>query len=153
MTDYAVVNPATGETVASYDTATDEQIEQAVASAASAAKVWGATAPADRAGVIRRIAELHRERKDELGAIIVREMGKPIAAAVGEVEFAADIIEYYADNIEVITADQPLQIVGEGSALVRRAPLGALLGIMPWNFPFWQVFHANPCWERSRVIR
>ncbi|MBD8012364.1 NAD-dependent succinate-semialdehyde dehydrogenase [Microbacterium sp. NPDC077391] len=139
MTDYAVVNPATGETVASYDTATDEQIEQAVASAASAAKVWGATAPADRAGVIRRIAELHRERKDELGAIIVREMGKPIAAAVGEVEFAADIIEYYADNIEVITADQPLQIVGEGSALVRRAPLGALLGIMPWNFPAYQV--------------
>ncbi|WP_313480119.1 NAD-dependent succinate-semialdehyde dehydrogenase [Microbacterium sp.] len=139
MTDYAVVNPATGETVASYDTATDEQIEQAVASAASAAKVWGATAPADRAGVIRRIAELHRERKDELGAIIVREMGKPIAAAVGEVEFAADIIEYYADNIDVITADQPLQIVGEGSALVRRAPLGALLGIMPWNFPAYQV--------------
>ncbi|PKI90316.1 succinate-semialdehyde dehydrogenase [Actinomycetales bacterium SN12] len=139
MTDYAVVNPATGETLASYDTATDEQIEQAVAAAASAAKVWGATAPADRAAVIRRIAELHRERKDELGAIIVREMGKPIAAAVGEVEFAADIIEYYADNIDVITADQPLQIVGEGTAVVRRAPLGALLGIMPWNFPAYQV--------------
>ncbi|MFJ4046486.1 NAD-dependent succinate-semialdehyde dehydrogenase [Microbacterium sp. NPDC089987] len=139
MTDYAVVNPATGETLASYDTATDEQIEQAVAAAASAAKVWGATAPTERAAVIRRIAELHRERKDELGAIIVREMGKPIAAAVGEVEFAADIIEYYADNIDVITADQPLQIVGEGTAVVRRAPLGALLGIMPWNFPAYQV--------------
>ncbi|MFS2242077.1 MULTISPECIES: NAD-dependent succinate-semialdehyde dehydrogenase [unclassified Microbacterium] len=139
MTDYAVVNPATGETVAGYDTATDEQIEQAIAAAASAAKVWGATAPADRAAVIRRIAELHRERKDELGAIIVREMGKPIAAAVGEVEFAADIIEYYADNIDVITADQPLDIVGEGTAVVRRAPLGALLGIMPWNFPAYQV--------------
>jgi len=139
MTDYAVVNPATGETVASYETATDAQIEDAIARAASAAKTWGATAPADRAAVIRRIAELHRERKDELGAIIVREMGKPIAAAVGEVEFAADIIEYYADNIEVITADQPLQILGEGSAVVRRAPLGALLGIMPWNFPAYQV--------------
>ncbi|MEV7619936.1 NAD-dependent succinate-semialdehyde dehydrogenase [Microbacterium sp. NPDC089321] len=139
MTDYAVVNPATGETVASYETATDAQIEDAIARAASAAKTWGATAPADRAAVIRRIAELHRERKDELGAIIVREMGKPIAAAVGEVEFAADIIEYYADNIEVITADQPLQILGEGTAVVRRAPLGALLGIMPWNFPAYQV--------------
>ncbi|WP_336646406.1 NAD-dependent succinate-semialdehyde dehydrogenase [Microbacterium sp. USHLN186] len=139
MTDYAVVNPATGETVADYDTATDEQIEQAVATAAAAAKTWGATAPAERAEVIRRIAELHRERKDELGAIIVREMGKPIAAAVGEVEFAADIIEYYADNIDVITADQPLQILGEGDAVVRRAPLGALLGIMPWNFPAYQV--------------
>ena len=139
MTDYAVVNPATGETVASYETATDAQIEDAIARAAAAAKVWGATAPADRAAVIRRIAELHRERKDELGAIIVREMGKPIAAAIGEVEFAADIVEYYADNIDVITADQPLQIVGEGSAVVRRAPLGALLGIMPWNFPAYQV--------------
>ncbi|GAA2886661.1 NAD-dependent succinate-semialdehyde dehydrogenase [Microbacterium esteraromaticum] len=139
MTDYAVVNPATGETVASYETATDAQIEDAIARAASAAKTWGATAPAERAAVIRRIAELHRERKDELGAIIVREMGKPIAAAVGEVEFAADIIEYYADNIDVITADQPLQILGEGTAVVRRAPLGALLGIMPWNFPAYQV--------------
>lgn len=139
MTDYAVVNPATGETVATYDTFTDAQIEDAVARAASAAATWARTAPAERATVIRRIAELHRERKDELGAIIVREMGKPIAAAVGEVEFAADIVEFYADNIEKITADQPLEILGDGSAVVRRAPLGALLGIMPWNFPAYQV--------------
>jgi len=139
MTDYAVVNPATGETVATYETATDSEIESAVTRAASAAGVWARVTPADRAVVIRRIAELHRERTDELAAIIVREMGKPIAAAVGEVEFAADIIEYYADNIELITADQPLQILGEGTAVVRRAPLGALLGIMPWNFPAYQV--------------
>jgi len=139
MTDYAVVNPATGETVAAYDTFTDAQIEDAVARAASAAVTWAATSPADRAAVIRRIAELHRERKDELGAIIVREMGKPIAAAIGEVEFAADIVEFYADNIEKITADQPLDILGDGTAVVRRAPLGALLGIMPWNFPAYQV--------------
>ena len=139
MTDYAVINPATGRTWATYDTFTDAQIEDAVARAASAAVTWAATAPADRAVVIRRIAELHRSRKDELGAIIVREMGKPIAAAVGEVEFAADIIEFYADNIDRITADQPLDILGSGTAVVRRAPLGALLGIMPWNFPAYQV--------------
>ena len=139
MTDYAVVNPATGETIAAYDTFTEAQIEDAVARAASAASVWGSTAPAERAAVIRRIAELHRERKDELGAIIVKEMGKPIAAAVGEVEFAADIIEFYADNIDQITGDQPLEILGEGTAVIRRAPLGALLGIMPWNFPAYQV--------------
>lgn len=139
MTDYAVVNPATGETLATYDTFTDAQIEDAVARAASAAVTWAATAPAERAEVIRRIAQLHRDRKDELGAIIVREMGKPIAAAVGEVEFAADIIEFYADNIDRITADQPLDILGDGTAVVRRAPLGALLGIMPWNFPAYQV--------------
>ncbi|MFC7788943.1 NAD-dependent succinate-semialdehyde dehydrogenase [Microbacterium sp. MAHUQ-60] len=139
MTDYAVINPATGETLATYDTFTQSQIEDAVALASSAAVTWGRTAPADRAIVIRRIAELHRSRKDELGAIIVREMGKPIAAAVGEVEFAADIIEFYADNIDRITADQPLDILGDGTAVVRRAPLGALLGIMPWNFPAYQV--------------
>ncbi|MGN7977841.1 NAD-dependent succinate-semialdehyde dehydrogenase [Microbacterium sp. 22195] len=139
MIDYAVINPATGETLATYDTFTDAQVEDAIARAASAATTWAATSPAERANVIRRIAELHRERKDELGAIIVREMGKPIAAAVGEVEFAADIIEFYADNIEKITADQPLDIVGDGTAVVRRAPLGALLGIMPWNFPAYQV--------------
>jgi len=139
MTDYAVTNPATGETVATYETATDAQIEDAVARAHAAASVWGATPPADRAAVIRRIAELHRERKDDLGAVIVKEMGKPIAAAVGEVEFAADIIEFYADNIERITGDQALDIVGDGTAVIRRAPLGALLGIMPWNFPAYQV--------------
>jgi len=139
MIDYAVINPATGETLATYDTFTDAQIEDAVARAASAAGTWAATSPAERAVVVRRIAELHRSRKDELGAIIVREMGKPIAAAVGEVEFAADIIEFYADNIDRITADQPLDIQGDGTAVVRRAPLGALLGIMPWNFPAYQV--------------
>ncbi|WP_175985271.1 aldehyde dehydrogenase family protein [Microbacterium tenebrionis] len=137
--DYAVTNPATGETVATYETATDAQIEDAVARAHAAASAWGATPPADRAAVIRRIAELHRERKDDLGAVIVKEMGKPIAAAVGEVEFAADIIEFYADNIERITGDQPLDILGDGTAVIRRAPLGVLLGIMPWNFPAYQV--------------
>lgn len=139
MTEYAVINPATGETVAEYDTFTDAQVEDAIARAASAAVVWAATAPAERAAVIRRIAELHRERRDGLAAIIVREMGKPIAAAEGEVDFAADIVEFYADNIDRITSDQPLDILGEGTAVIRRAPLGALLGIMPWNFPAYQV--------------
>ncbi|MGM7672063.1 NAD-dependent succinate-semialdehyde dehydrogenase [Microbacterium sp. A93] len=139
MTEYAVVNPATGETLATYDTFSDAQIEDAVARAHAAASVWGARSPAERAVVIRRISALHRERSAELSAIIVREMGKPIAAAEGEVDFAADIIEYYADNIEQITADQPLQILGDGTAVIRRSPLGALLGIMPWNFPAYQV--------------
>lgn len=139
MTEYAVINPATGETVAAYDTFTDDQIENAITRAHGAASVWSTTPPTERAAVIRRIAQLHRERADELAAIIVREMGKPITAAVGEVEFAADIIEFYADNIEQITADQPLKILGEGTAVVRRTALGVLLGIMPWNFPAYQV--------------
>ncbi|GAA3766082.1 NAD-dependent succinate-semialdehyde dehydrogenase [Microbacterium kribbense] len=139
MTEYAVVNPATGQLVAEYDTFTDAQIADAVAAASAAFGTWSQTAVAERAAVVRRIAQLHRERRDELAAIIVREMGKPTAAAVGEVDFAADIIEFYADNAEKITADQPIDIVGSGTAVVRRSPLGVLLGIMPWNFPAYQV--------------
>ncbi len=85
------------------------------------------------------VAELHRERRDELAAIIVREMGKPLAAAEGEVDFAADITEFYADHIDEITGDRPIDILGEGTAVIRRSPLGVLLGIMPWNFPYYQV--------------
>ena len=136
---YAVINPATGETVQTYATASDAEIEQAVARAHAAASEWAKTPVAERAAVVRRIADLHRERSDELAAAIVEEMGKPLAAAIGEVDFAADIIAFYADNADRITADQPLAILGEGTAVIRRAPLGALLGIMPWNFPAYQV--------------
>ena len=139
MSDYAVVNPATGETVATYETFTDAQIDDAVARAHAAAAVWGRTPVAERAAIVRKIAEGHRARRDEFAAIIVREMGKPLAAALGEVDFSADIIEFYADNAEKITADQPLDILGEGTAVIRRAPLGVLFGIMPWNFPAYQV--------------
>lgn len=140
MSDYAVVNPATGETLATYPTATDAEVEAAIAAADHAYRTWGRTAsPAERADLLRKVANLHRERRDELAAIIVREMGKPLAAAEGEVDFSADITEYYADHIDKITADVPLEIDGEGTAVVRKAPLGVLLGIMPWNFPYYQV--------------
>ena len=139
MSDYAVVNPATGETLATYDTFTDAHAEAAVTAAASAYETWSETPVAERAALVRRVAELHRERRDELAAIIVREMGKPLSAALGEVDFAADITQFYADNAEKITADQPIDILGEGTAVIRKAPIGVLLGIMPWNFPYYQV--------------
>jgi succinate-semialdehyde dehydrogenase/glutarate-semialdehyde dehydrogenase len=140
MTDYAVVNPSTGETLATYPTATDAEVAAAVAAADSAYRTWARTTSAsERAALVRRVAELHRERRDELAAIIVREMGKPLSHAEGEVDFAADITEYYADNFEVITRDQPIDILGEGTAVIRRSALGPLLGIMPWNFPYYQV--------------
>ncbi|PZU37157.1 MAG: succinate-semialdehyde dehydrogenase [Microbacterium sp.] len=140
MTDYAVVNPATGETLATYPAFTDAQIEAAIAAADRAHRDWARTSGAgERADLLRRVAQLHRERRDELAAIIVREMGKPLAAAEGEVDFAADITEFYADNALAITRDQPIDILGEGTAVIRKAPLGVLLGIMPWNFPYYQV--------------
>jgi len=140
MTDYAVVNPSTGETLATYPTMTDSQVGEAVAAADSAYRTWArTTSAAERAELVRKVAELHRERRDALAAIIVREMGKPLSHAYGEVDFAADIVEYYADNAEAITADAPLAILGEGTAVIRRTPIGPLLGIMPWNFPYYQV--------------
>src|SRR5437762_6211620 len=139
MIEYAVVNPATGETVARYDSFTDAQVEQTLGAAEAGFEAWRKLPVALRAGMVRRAAELHRERREELAAIIVREMGKVKAAALGEVAFAADITEYYADQAELITADQPLTILGDGAAVIRRSPLGVLLGIMPWNFPYYQV--------------
>lgn len=138
---YAVVDPSTGELVKEYPTATDEQIEQAVAAAAKAHREWsrGSTV-AQRAALIRRVAELHVERKAELAKIIQREMGKPLDQSEGEVDFSAAIYEYYADNAEKFLADEPIELVeGEGSALIRRGSVGVLLGIMPWNYPYYQV--------------
>ncbi|WP_203135897.1 NAD-dependent succinate-semialdehyde dehydrogenase [Microbacterium sp. JZ31] len=165
---YAVVNPATGETVAEYPEATDAEIQDAIATAHAGFQAWRATPVADRAAVVRRIAELHRARREELAAAMTREMGKPLEASRGEVDFAADIVEFYADSAEKITADQPIDILGEGSAVVRRAPLGVLLGIMPWNFPAYQVArfaapnlvigntiilkHAPQCPESSAIL-
>lgn len=140
MTDYAVINPATGETLSAYDTFTDAQIDEAIAAADAAHRGWSRSSTvSDRAALVRRAAELHRERREELADIFVREMGKPREAALGEVDFAADIAEYYADQAEAIMADQPIAVLGEGSAIIRRDSLGPLLGIMPWNFPAYQI--------------
>ncbi len=141
MSLYAVVDPATGETVQEYPTATDEQIERALAAAATAYREWSkSTTVADRAALVRKVGELHNERADALARIIVREMGKPFEQAKGEAEFAAAIYVYYADNAEKFLADEPIELLGgEGTALIRRGPVGVLLGIMPWNYPYYQV--------------
>ncbi|NNC13945.1 NAD-dependent succinate-semialdehyde dehydrogenase [Planctomonas sp. JC2975] len=141
MSDYAVVDPATGETVQEYPTITDDELGQAIGRADAAYRGWGRTStPAERAALIRRVGDLHEQRRDELAAIIVREMGKPIEQAYGEVDFAADIYRYYADVSPKVLEDEPIELLaGSGSAVIRRSPLGVLLGIMPWNFPYYQV--------------
>ncbi|WP_022901979.1 NAD-dependent succinate-semialdehyde dehydrogenase [Humibacter albus] len=141
MSDYAVVNPATGETVKEYPTITDDELRDAIARADAAYRSWGrTTTPEERAAIIRRVGDLHSERRDELAAIIVREMGKPIEQAYGEVDFAADIYRYHADTAPELLKDQPIDLLaGEGTAVIRHSPLGVILGIMPWNFPYYQV--------------
>src|SRR6185436_11964922 len=131
--DYAVVDPATGETVKTYETISDDDLKAAIGRAADAHRAWGReTTVEERAAVIARVAAIHEERKQELGEIIVREMGKPIEQAADEVEFSAAIYQYYADN----AADL---LKGEGSAFSRGSSVGRVAGIMPWNYSYYQV--------------
>ncbi len=141
MADYAVVNPATGETVRTYPTITDEELDAAIARADRASRDWGRTTTVqERADLLRRVGEIYGEQRERLAEIITREMGKPIEQALGEVDFSAAIYEFYADNAPSLLADEPIKLLdGEGSAFMRRSPVGVLLGIMPWNYPYYQV--------------
>lgn len=139
--EYAVRNPATGEVLETYPTATDEDVSAAVAAATAAYYSWGRTSTVDeRSALLARVAELHRERAGELAQAINEEMGKPLDAAEGEVLFSAGIYDFYADRAASILADEKIELLdGEGTALIRRGPVGPLLGIMPWNYPVYQV--------------
>lgn len=138
---YAVVDPATGTVAAEYPTETDATIDRALDAATTAHREWSRrTTVAERVELLGKVAALHNERVDELAAIIQREMGKPLDQAVGEVEFSAAIYQYYADNAQSFLADEPIELLdGEGRALIRRQSIGVLLGVMPWNYPYYQV--------------
>ena len=141
MSTYAVVNPATGETVKEYQEISDDALRAAIDRADAASRTFpGSTTVAERAALIGKVGELHSERRQNLAEIIVREMGKPIEQALMEVDFAAEIYGFYADSAEDLMADEPIELLGgEGTAVIRRSPFGVLLGIMPWNFPYYQV--------------
>jgi succinate-semialdehyde dehydrogenase/glutarate-semialdehyde dehydrogenase len=141
MSTYAVVNPATGEKVKEYPEIGDAELREAIDRADEASRTWSRSSTvSERAALVRRAGELHGERRQELAEIIVREMGKPIEQALMEVDFAGEIYGYYADNAEKLMADEPIELLGgEGTAVVRRGAFGVLLGIMPWNFPYYQV--------------
>ena len=117
MNTYAVVNPATGKVEKEYPTATDADIEQALAAADKAFRDWSKNSTvAERAGLIRKVAQLHTERREQLAEIINREMGKPVDQSLGEVDFSAAIYEYYADHAEKFLADEPIDLLdGEGT--------------------------------------
>jgi succinate-semialdehyde dehydrogenase/glutarate-semialdehyde dehydrogenase len=141
MSTYAVVNPATGETIKEYPEISDADLRAAIERADEAYKTWSKSSTvAERAALVGKVGELHSERRQQLAEIIVREMGKPIEQALGEVDFAAAIYGFYADNAEDLMGDEPIKLLGgEGTAVVRRSAFGVLLGIMPWNYPYYQV--------------
>jgi len=137
--EYKVVNPATGKTESEFPLATDDQVEDTLARASAAYASWRTSAMSDRAAIINRVADLYEERRDSLAALITREMGKTTADALGEVDFVAEIYRYYANNAADLLKDEPLPSETPGEAWVRKSPIGAVLGIMPWNFPYYQV--------------
>ena len=141
MSHYAVIDPATGEVVREYPSSTDAEMDGALAAATRSYREWSDPSTlVERAALITRVAELHSERREALAMIIHREMGKHIDSALGEVDFSAAIYQYYADNAQRFLADEPIELLdGQGTALIRRTPIGVLLGIMPWNYPYYQV--------------
>ena len=139
MKKYATVDPRSGQVIREYDTMTDAAAAEAVTLAARAYRRWHQQDLSERTGLLQRIADLHREHALELAQLMTLEMGKPISQAKGEVELSASIYEYYAKSGEKLLAAEELDIAGSGRAIVRTDPIGALLGIMPWNFPYYQV--------------
>ena len=133
------VDPATGSEIARYDCMSTEDIDGVLEQVTGAQKRWAGTGIDDRATVMLNAAEILRTRSAELGAIATAEMGKPITEAVAEVEKCAWVCEYYADLSPKTLADENVQAGGSRS-WVRYEPLGTVLAIMPWNYPFWQVF-------------
>jgi succinate-semialdehyde dehydrogenase / glutarate-semialdehyde dehydrogenase len=139
VSEYKVVNPATNETEREFATASDAEVGQVLERSAQAFRSWRTSAKDERSKILLRVAELYKERADDLAALITREMGKPTREAKGEIALVASIYRYYADNGQALLADTPFSPRAGGQAVIRKEPIGSLLGIMPWNFPYYQV--------------
>jgi len=136
---YQVTDPSTGEVVESFDHATDAEIETALTASHTAYSAWKDVPITERAVIVSKVAELFGERADELAALASREMGKPVSEGVEEAELCQSIFGYFAKEGPTLAADQPITTFSGGRAVVQKLPVGPLLGIMPWNFPFYQI--------------
>jgi succinate-semialdehyde dehydrogenase/glutarate-semialdehyde dehydrogenase len=135
----ASINPATGETLREFSALSAPQLEQKLQLAANVFRTYRRTPFADRARLMLRAAEILESEKREFGRTMTLEMGKPLQSAIGEAEKCAWVCRYYAQNAERHLADQIVETDAKKS-YVRFQPLGPVLAVMPWNFPFWQVF-------------
>jgi succinate-semialdehyde dehydrogenase/glutarate-semialdehyde dehydrogenase len=134
----ASVNPATGERLREFAPFSDQQLDERLTRAAAAFRVWRATPIRERAAVLKRAADILDDEKGRLGQLMTVEMGKLLGAAEEEIAKCALTCRFYADHGERLLAAEPIPIEGERS-YVAYQPLGAVLAVMPWNFPFWQV--------------
>ncbi|GAA4682914.1 NADP-dependent succinic semialdehyde dehydrogenase [Gordonia humi] len=137
----ATINPATGETVQTFDPATAEEIESAIALAAARAKTYRTTTFAQRAEWMRAVADLLEAEADDVAAMMTLEMGKTLSAAKGEALKCAKGFRFYAEHAEAMLADEATDpaAVDASAAYARYQPLGVVLAVMPWNFPLWQA--------------
>ncbi len=133
------INPATGEQIQKYRVHTPDEVEERIEKAELAFQEWRRSVFAERQFLLRRTAELLRVQKNDFARLMAEEMGKPLAQGVAEIEKCAWVCEYYAEKGEEFLQDIPVETDASRS-YVHFEPLGVLLAIMPWNFPFWQVF-------------
>ena len=138
---YATRNPYTGELIKSFPDASDQLVKTAIEAADKAFRAWRKVSFAERAKVMHAAAEILRRDVDDYAKLLTLEMGKVIGEAKAEVALSADIFDYYAVNAERLLAEEPLPVanVSEGRAMLVHEPLGVLLAIEPWNFPYYQI--------------
>src|SRR3954454_9626550 len=135
----STVNPANGQTLRTFDALTEREIEAELQRSIDAFAINRARSFADRATRMHAAADALDARKNELGKMITTEMGKPVKAAIAEVQKSAIVCRYYAENAERHLSDEYVQ-TDAADSYIRFQPLGPVLAVMPWNFPFWQVF-------------
>ncbi|QYJ16163.1 Succinate-semialdehyde dehydrogenase [NADP(+)] 1 [Rubrobacter xylanophilus DSM 9941] len=147
----ATVNPATGEELRRFEPLSRDEVDEKIERADEAFRGWREVSVEERCRLVGRAAEVLEERAGEFGRLITTEMGKPLAAAVAEVRKCARGCRYYAENAGRFLADEEIELEG-ARTFVRYQPLGPVLAVMPWNFPFWQVFRfAAPALSAGNV--
>ena len=135
----ASINPTTGETIKTFDALSESAIEEKLQRAADTFRVYRRTTFTERAAMMMRAAEILETEKNKLARLMAEEMGKPIKGGVGEAEKCAWVCRYYAENARHHLEDEVVE-TNASRSFVRFQPLGPVLAVMPWNFPFWQVF-------------
>ena len=168
MAKYRVQNPKTNEIEKTYENITSDELEQALSAADETFKQWREESYEERAEVLRKVAKLFDDKRDELTRIIANEMGKAVDQGDGEIDDVVEIFNYYADNGAKFGADEEIPNERGGTSIMRKVPLGVIVGVMPWNFPYYQVArfaapalmagnvvmvkHANICPESAEAI-
>ncbi|MDO4239411.1 NAD-dependent succinate-semialdehyde dehydrogenase [Micrococcus sp.] len=136
---YRTQNPVTGEVEKTFESATDQQIQDALAASQRAYEDWSARPLAERAAIVKKASEILFERSKEIAGVVTGEMGKRLGEAIGETRYSSQIFAYYADHAEELLAPQPITDFSGQEARVEKLPTGPLVGVMPWNYPIYQV--------------